>query len=209
MKKVVIVGAGGFGKEVAWMAQRCGRDILGFLDGTPEKQNTTIMGYDVLGPLENAKDYFDCEFVLAIGNPRSRKKIIDYYFNDEKFQFTTLVDPSAIVGVQVKIGVGSIICAGTILTVNIDVGSHTIININSTVGHDVRIHDFVTIAPNASISGNVILQDLVEVGTNASIREKLEVKYGAVIGMGAVLTKNVEDNMVMVGNPAKILRVMA
>lgn len=208
MKKIVVVGAGGFGKEVAWMAKRCGRDVLGFLDGTPEKQHTKIMGFEVLGPLEHANQYLDCEFVIAIGNPRSRKKIIDLFFNDEKFKFATLIDPSAIVGEEVVIGVGSMICAGAILTVDIEIGSHAIVNINSTIGHDVRIHNFVTIAPNASISGNVVLQNLVEIGTNATLREKLIVKDGAMIGMGAILTKDVEINHVMVGNPAKLLKII-
>lgn len=208
MKKIIVVGAGGFGKEVAWMAKRCGREVLGFLDGTPEKQHTKIMGFDVLGPLEEANQYIDCEFVIATGNPRSRKKIIELFFNDEKFKFATLIDPSAIVGQEVFIGVGSIICAGAILTVDLEIGNHAIININCTIGHDVRIKNFVTIAPNASISGNVILQDLVEVGTNATLREKLVVKEGAMIGMGAVLTKDVEINHVMVGNPAKLLKVI-
>lgn len=208
MKKIVIVGAGGFGKEVAGMAKRCGYEVLGFLDGTPEKQNTKVMGYDVLGPLEQADQYIDHEFLIAIGNPRSRKKIIDLYFNDENFKFATLVDPSAIVGEQVLIGSGSMICAGAILTVDIEIGSHTIININSTVGHDVRIKNYVTIAPNASISGNVLLNDLVEIGTNATIREKLSINKGAMIGMGAVLTKDVEENHVMIGNPAKLLKVI-
>lgn len=208
MKKIIVVGAGGFGKEVAWMAKRCGREVLGFLDGTPEKQNTKIMGYDVLGPLDNASQYINCEFLIAIGNPRSRKKIFEIFFKDERFKFGTLVDPSAIIGEMVSIGAGSIICAGVILTVDIEVGQHAIININSTIGHDVRIQNFVTIAPNSSISGNVILENLVEVGTNATLREKLVVKEGAMIGMGGVVTKNVPANHVMVGNPAKLLKVI-
>lgn len=209
MRKIIIVGAGGFGKEVAWMAKRCGREVRGFLDGTPEKQHTKIMGFDVLGPLEEANRYIDCEFVIAIGNPASRKKIIELYFNDEKFKFATLIDPSAIVGEEVFIGVGSIICAGAILTVDIEIGIHSIININSTIGHDVRIKNFVTIAPNASISGNVILHNQVEIGTNATtIREKLSINEGAMIGMGAVLTKDAKANHVMIGNPAKLLKIV-
>lgn len=80
MKKIIVVGAGGFGKEVAWMAKRCGYEVLGFLDSTPDKQNTKIMGLDVLGPLEYAERFLDYEFVIAIGNPRARKKIIDLFF---------------------------------------------------------------------------------------------------------------------------------
>lgn len=208
MKKIIVVGAGGFGKEVAWMAKRCGYEVLGFLDSTPDKQNTKIMGLDVLGPLEYAERFLDYEFVIAIGNPRARKKIIDLFFKNEQFCFVTLIDPSSIVGENILIAEGSIICAGVILTVDVSIGRHTIININSTIGHDVIIKDFVTIAPNASISGNVLLNDLVEIGTNATIREKLSINKGAMIGMGAVLTKDVEENHVMVGNPAKLLKVI-
>lgn len=208
MKKIIVVGAGGFGKEVAWMAKRCKREVIGFLDSTPEKQNTKVIGLDVLGSIENAQQFLDCEFVIAIGNPRARKKIIDNFFKDERFSFATLIDPSSIVGENVSVAAGSIICAGVILTVDILIGRHTIVNINSTIGHNVVIKDYVTIAPNASISGDVILSDLVEIGTNATLREKLNVYEGAMIGMGAVLTKDVEKNHVMVGNPAKILKIM-
>ncbi|WP_179994283.1 acetyltransferase [Acinetobacter sp. YH1901136] len=208
MKKIVVVGAGGFGKEIAWMAKCCGHEVVGFLDSTPEKQNTKIMGVDVLGPIENAKQFIEYEFVIAIGNPRARKKIIDIFFTDEKFIFATLIDPRAIVGQNVTIAEGSMICAGAILTVDIEIGKHTIVNINSTIGHDVKIHDFVTIAPNASISGNIELNNYVEIGTNTTLREKLTVQEGAMIGMGAVLTKDVEKNHVMVGNPAKLLKVI-
>lgn len=208
MQEIVIIGAGGFGKEVAWMAKRCGRVVKGFLDETPEKQNTKIMGIDVLGPIEYAKQFIECEFIIAIGNPRSRQKIFDNFLNGEQFKFATLIDPQAIVGESVSIAEGTMVCAGAILTVDIDVGKHTIININCTIGHDVKIKDFVTIAPNASVSGNIELGSCTEIGTNATLREKLIIKDGAMIGMGAVLTKDVEENHVMVGNPAKLLKVI-
>lgn len=208
MKDLIIVGAGGHGIEIAWLAKRCQRKIKGFLDSTPEKQNTQIMGLDILGPIENAQQYIECEFIIAIGNPRARKKIIDNFFNDEKFIFATLIDPQVIVGQDVMIGEGSMICAGSILTVNVSIGQHCIVNINSTLSHGVHIDNFVTIAPNVSISGDVKLKDCVEIGANATLREKLTVQEGAMIGMGAVLTKDVEKNHVMVGNPAKLLKVI-
>ncbi|MFW1945797.1 acetyltransferase [Acinetobacter guillouiae] len=208
MKRIVIVGAGGFGKEVAWMAKRCGREVKGFLDGTPEKQNTKVMGIDVLGPIESAEQYVNCEFLIAIGNPRSRKKIVENFFNGEQFKFATLIDPHAVVGESVSIAEGAMICAGSILTVDIEVGKHAIININCTIGHDVKIKDYVTIAPNASVSGNIELGNYSEIGTNATLREKLIIKDGAMIGMGAVLTKDVSENHIVVGNPAKLLKVI-
>lgn len=208
MRDIIIVGAGGHGVEVAWLARRCGRKIKGFLDDTPEKKNTTIMGVNVLGSFASVNQYKECEFIIAIGSPRSRKKIIDSYFSTQQFLFATLIDPSAVIGDNIEIGHGSMICAGSILTVNVNIGEHCIINVNSTLSHGVKLGNFVTIAPNVGLSGDVKLGNIVEIGANAVLREKLVVNEGAMIGMGAVLTKDVEINHVMIGNPAKLLKVI-
>lgn len=208
MKELVIIGAGGHGIEIAWLANRCNRKIRGFLDNTPEKQNTKVMGVDVLGVIDSAQQYLDCEFVIAIGNPRARKKIIDQFFSGNQFTFATLIDPQAIIGDNVSILEGSMICAGAVLTVNVTIGQHCIVNINSTLSHGTYINNFVTIAPNVSISGDVTIHKYVEIGANAVLREKLVINEGAMIGMGAVLTKNVEKNYIMVGNPAKLLKLL-
>lgn len=208
MKDIIIVGAGGHGVEMVWLARRCGRKIKGFLDNTPEKQEKYILGEKVLGKIEESNNYLDCEFIIAIGNPRARKNIIDTFFSSKKYQFATLIDPTVILGENIIIGSGAMICAGAILTVNVNIGQHCIVNINSTLSHGVSVDNFVTIAPNVSISGDVKICDWVEVGANATIREKLVIDKGAMIGMGAVLTKNVEKNHIMVGNPAKLLKII-
>lgn len=209
MKDIIIVGAGGHGIEMVWLARRCGRKIKGFLDNTPEKQENHILGERVLGRIDKSDNYLDCEFVIAIGNPRARKNIIDTFFSSKKYQFATLIDPTVILGENIIIGNGAMICAGSILTVNINIGQHCIVNINSTLSHGVSIDNFVTIAPNVSISGDVKICDLVEVGANATIREKLMINEGAMIGMGAVLINNVGKNHIMVGNPARLLKIKA
>ena len=207
MRELIIVGAGGHGLEMVWLAKRCGRKIKGFLDDTPEKQHTQIMGLDVLGKVNAAIDYYDCDFIVAVGNPHSRKKIIDQYLADEKIRFTTLIDPSAIIGENIIIGDGSMICAGSILTVNVKLGQHCIININSTLSHGVDLGNFVTLAPNCSLSGDVVIHNQVEIGANAVVREKLIINESVIVGMGAVVTKNIEKNSIMVGNPAKQLKL--
>lgn len=208
MRDIVIIGAGGHGVEIAWLARRCGRKIKGFLDNTPEKQNMNIMGVAVLGFIDQAPNYIDCEFIIAVGNPRNRKKIINTFFSSSQYVFATLIDPSVILGENIEIGHGSMVCAGSVLTVNVNIGEHCIVNINSTLSHGVELGNFVTIAPNAALSGDVKLGNITEIGANAVLREKLIVKEGGMVGMGAVLTKNVEINHVMVGNPAKLLKVI-
>ncbi|MCF6282032.1 MAG: acetyltransferase [Candidatus Polarisedimenticolaceae bacterium] len=206
MKDIIIVGASGFGMEVLWLARRLGRNIIGFLDDTTEKQNKLILGVPVLGAISECSNHKNIEFIVAIGSPRAREhvvsRLLDYGVND----YATLIDPTAIVDHEVSIGSGSIVCAGVICTVNVSIGKHTIINLNSTVGHEVDIGDYVTIAPNVSISGNINLKNLVEVGTGATLREKLEVGYGSVVGMGSVLTKDIAKNKVVVGNPARVIK---
>lgn len=206
MKDIVIVGAGGHACEIVWLAQRCRRKVKGFLDDTLEKQGKDFLGIPVLGLIESRNNYLDCDFIIAIGNPRSRKKIIDNFFSGAIYSYATLIDPSSLLGENIKVGEGSMICAGSILTINVEIGKHCIVNINSTLSHGSKLLNYVTIAPNVSISGDVSIKNLVEVGANSSIREKITIHDGAIIGMGAVVIKDIEENCIMVGNPARFLK---
>ena len=208
MKELIIVGAGGHGIEIAWLARRCNRVIKGFLDNTPEKQNQIIADLRVLGTLDKRNDFMDCEFVIAVGSPRARKNIVCNYFNSSIYKFATLVDPTAIIGENVKISEGSMICARSILTIDVQIGKHTIVNINSTISHGCSLGDYVTLAPNASVSGDIDIANLVEIGASAVVKEKIKIKEGALVGMGSVVTKNIDRNCVVVGNPSKFLKIL-
>lgn len=208
MKEIVIIGAGGLGIGVAWLARRCGRKIKGFLDDTPEKHGSLILDIPVLGRIETRDLYLDCEYIIALGNPRNRKKIVDTFFSSKNYSFATLIDPSALLGENIEVEEGSMIWAGSILTVNVKVGQHCIVHLNSTLSHGTTVNNFVTISPNVSISGDVSIGDIVEIGANAVLKEKLSVGNGAVVGMGAVVTNNVTSHHVVVGNPAKVLKIL-
>lgn len=192
--------------EVLWLAERCGRQVLGFLDDTPEKQGTTLLGVPILGGISSWVLYDDCDFVIAIGSPKGRSLVASKMNQLGRPEFARLIDPSAIVGKEVSIQDGSIVCAGVICTVKVYIGLHAVVNLNTTIGHESSLGDFCTIAPNASISGNVVCGDMVEIGTGAKIREKISIGSGSVVGMGSVLTKNVEPCKVVVGNPARVIR---
>lgn len=208
MRDIIIIGAGGHGIEMALLARRCGRKVRGFLDNTHDKQGKIISQVPVLGSIETRNTYVDCDFLIAIGSPRRRERVIRDFFSGYEYQFATLIDPTVIIGENVIIEDGSMICAGSVLTINITIGKHSIVNINSTLSHGVQLGSFVTIAPNVAIAGDVKIDDLVEIGLNASLKEKLVVARGAFVGMGAVLVKSVEENHVMVGNPAKFLKIL-
>lgn len=208
MKDIIIIGAGGHGTEIAWLARRCNRNIRGFLDDTFEKQGTVIASVKVLGLIETVDSYQDCEFIIAIGSPRKRKAIVDKYFQSNFYNFATLIDPSAIIGENVLVGKGTVLCAGSIVSIDVKIGEHCLVNVNASISHGSILNDFVSLAPNVSISGDVYLHKYVEVGANAVIREKLLVNNGAVVGMGGVVISDIEENHIVVGNPAKFLKIV-
>ncbi|MDC9529669.1 acetyltransferase [Pseudoalteromonas sp. Angola-7] len=207
MKDIIVVGGGGFAKEVIWLADDCNRKVRGVLDDNVATHGLELQGTKVLGKIDSWKKYAsDCEFIIAIGNPRVRKLVTDKMKLLGKPKYTSLIHPSVHLSNTVKISEGAIICAGAILTTDIELGEHCILNLNVTVGHECDIKDFVTIAPMAAISGNVTLNTLVEVGTGAVIRQGLTLETGSMLGMGGVLTKNIPERFIFAGNPAKKLK---
>lgn len=205
MKELLIVGSGGFAREVIWLAQECGRQIKGILCDQ-QVVGTEIMGVPVVGGQNDGPKFAGCELVVGIGSPAVRKKVVDNLTQNGAVQFATLIHPDVKMSSSVTVGAGTVICAGCILTVDIEVGSHCILNLNSTVGHDCVIGDFVTVAPIVAISGNVTIGNGTEVGTGASIRQGITLGESAMLGMGGVLTKDLPARSIFAGNPAKFLR---
>lgn len=210
MKKLILVGASGFGREVAWLVERINkenqeREIVGFLDDNEELIGEIINGYTVLGNIESVANYKDSYFVCCIGSSRIRKKVIDnlkcYY---PPIKFATLIDPSVDISKYTKVGEGSIICAGTILTVNINVGKHVIINLDCTLGHDVVLDDFVTLYPSINVSGQTTIGNSSEIGTGSHIIQNKTIGKNSIVGAGTVVIDNIPDNCLSVGVPSKV-----
>ena len=120
--------------------------------------------------------------------------------------FATLIDPLAIISDRVQIGVGCIVCAGSILTVDITIGNHVIINLDCTLGHDVIIGDYVTVYPSVNISGNVEIGGEAELGTGTQIIQGKQIGKQSIIGAGAVVVKDIPEKCTAVGSPAKPIR---
>jgi sugar O-acyltransferase (sialic acid O-acetyltransferase NeuD family) len=208
MDKIVIIGAGGFGREVHWMIEELNRnqwkwDFLGYIDDNIPV-GTIINGYPVIGNVEWLSDK-KLNVVCAIAEPNSKKNVIEKLYLTSNL-FPILIHPNVSISRFVDIGEGSIICSGAILTVNIKIGKYVLINVNSTIGHDSIIQDYSTILPSASISGNVILNERVIIGTGARILQGLIIGENSFIGAGAVVTKNVPNNVISLGIPAKTLK---
>lgn len=212
MKDLYIIGAGGFGREVAWLVERINQvektwTIKGFIDDNKALHGTYEGGYPVLGGCEYLKDLTEnTAVVCAVGSARIRSLIIDKLKDDKQIEFVTLIDPSVQMSERVKIGVGSIICAGTLLTVDIQVGEHVILNLDCTVGHDAVLEDFVTVYPGVHISGNVRVEKEVELGTGTQIIQGKRIGRESIIGAGAVVIRDIPEKCTAVGNPARVIK---
>jgi sugar O-acyltransferase (sialic acid O-acetyltransferase NeuD family) len=209
MKKLVLIGAGGFGREVAWLVDRINLqspawDLLGFIDDDVSKRDTSFYGLPVIGDIEWLNNQpEDIYAVCCIGNTRIRETVVSQL---EGRRFATLIDPAVIRSSFVTIGEGSIICAATIITVDITIGKHVIINLDCTVGHDAIIDDFVTVYPSVNISGNVKINKLSEIGTGSQIIQGLEIGHHVIVGAGSIVVKDLPDKCTAVGCPAKPIK---
>lgn len=211
MKDLYIIGAGGFGREVAWLVERINQvnptwNIVGFLDDG-RNQKEEINGYKVLGGcqyIENVEK--ESWVVCTIGNSKVRKNVVEKLGIYSSIRFATLIDPSVIMSETVEIGEGTIICAGTIATVNIKIGNFVTINLDCTIGHDDMLEDFVTVYPSVNISGNVRIGEQVEVGTGTQIIQGKTIGQESIIGAGAVVVKDIPAKCTAVGAPAKPIK---
>lgn len=212
MKKLYIIGAGGFGREVAWLVKRINAisptwDLKGFLDDNNELWCTEVDGYKIHGRHEilgQSKEDVWC--VMAVGNVAVRKKGIERLQSFPHIHFATLIDPSVEMSESVSIGEGSIICAGTIITVDVSIGEHNIINLDCTIGHDAVLGDFVTLYPSVNISGAVKVDNTTELGTGSQVIQGVSIGSGVIVGAGAVVVGDIEQNVTVVGSPAKVIK---
>lgn len=212
MKNIVIVGAGGFGREVAWLIERINLkkkewNILGFIDDNLYLTEKKIGDYPYLGSIKDSINYIESFFICSIGTSRTREKVVaDLLSINPKIKFATLIDPSVVMSNRVKIGNGCIICANSVLTVDIEICNHVIINLCCTIGHDAKVSNFVTMYPSVNISGNTVIDSSVELGTGTQIIQGLKVGSNTIIGAGSVVVKDIPSNCTAVGCPANPIK---
>lgn len=212
LRELYIIGAGGFGRETAWLVERINAadrvwDLKGFIDEDTGLHGKILDGYPVFGGF----DYLEKEesglwAVIAVGNAKARKLCAARLSMLPHVSFAVLIDPGVTMSALVSVGEGSIICAGTVLTVDAKIGSHNIINLDCTVGHDAELSDYVTLYPSVNISGNVKLGECTELGTGSQVIQGITIGQGTVVGAGAVVVKDIEAEVTAVGNPAKVIK---
>lgn len=199
--QLIILGAGGFAKEVFSWATSVGYNVAAFYEEPTGSIPRAIFQTPVVNDL---KPFYGMTFVAAVGNSKLRERMTGQAMGMGLVQCSPITHRSVISGVNVTADPGTIICPNVVLTADISIGMGCVINLGVTIGHDCQIGDFVTIAPGVNISGGVIIQNHAYIGTNACIREGKLIGESCTVGMGAVVVKDIEPDCTVLGNPAKI-----
>lgn len=208
MNKIIIIGAGALGQELAWLVEEINDfrptwDLLGFLDDFAFEKSDSILGYPVLGKIGNLERFPDTSFVLAFGDPRVREK--QYHnLSGDQFNWASLVSPTVRVHKTNVLGKGVIIGRYSDLTVNCRIDDFVFINIHVVLGHEVEVGSFSVISPNVTVHGGAKIGRSCQIGANSYIKD---VKIGdfSTVGASSCVVKPVEENCVVVGVPAKVL----
>lgn len=208
MQDIVILGAGGFAREVAWLVGEINKAadqwrLLGFSDADPANRGMQV-GPSTVGFTDDELEGMDVALAIGIGNPRVLSEIRRRFGAESLDVFPNLIHPSvACDRDRVSIGVGNIICAGTVLTTDIRLGSLNILNISCTFGHDVVIGDCCVVNPGCNVSGGVQVGSGSLLGTGSIILQDLCLGPNVTVGAGALVTKDVEADSTVIGVPAK------
>lgn len=213
-QEIVIYGAGGFAREVAWLVQSCNRtdqryEVVCFVDETSELQGQVLNDIPVLSLDQACERFPAARVIVSFGNPKARESAVKHA-EKKGMQPETVIHPGVEMSKWVEVGSGTVICAGNIITTNIKIGNHVHVNLDCTVGHDVVIGDFTTVSPGVHISGWVHMGRRVYVGTgavilNGSWKNPVIIEDDVTIGAGACVTKSLPGNKTYVGIPAKPL----
>jgi len=196
MQRIVIVGASGLGKEVAWVIERMNSiaptfEIVGFCDDAPEKQEGIFAGYPLLGTLANVPSD-GLGFICAIGNNRNRQRVTAQAIS-VGLTPVTVIDPTAVIAPDVTIGAGSFVGIGSVVSVGAVVGNGVIVNHQVCVGHDAAVGDFAQLCPGVCVSGGCDIGEGALLGTLAGTIPLKRVGAWATVGAGVVAMRDVAD----------------
>lgn len=209
LRPLIIVGASGFGREVACLVKDINRieptwNLLGLVDDS--LQGNTVEGFPVLGSVASLPELYPKSFVaIAIADPSIRKRLVET-ITGYGLQFATLIHPSVSISDFIRIGEGTIVCRNTILTTNVNIGNHCIINVNCSFGHDTVVKEYTSIMSHNAIAGDVIIGAGCYFGLNCTVINKVTLGSWSTYGAGTVIVKDMPDHVTAVGVPAKVIR---
>lgn len=205
-----ILGAGGFGRELYhWLRQHpdCGKawEIAGFLDDNAEALKDFDYRPGVVGSVMGYQPKPGELLACSISQPKVKRPVIEGLLA-RGAEFLTFVHPRATVGGNVRLGRGTILCPGVIVTCDVSLGDFVMLNVNTTVGHDAKVGHYTTANSHVDITGFCTVGEGVLFGSHAHLIPHTKVGDNAVVGAGACVISPVPADATVVGNPAVRLR---
>jgi sugar O-acyltransferase (sialic acid O-acetyltransferase NeuD family) len=208
---MLIVGAGGFAKELLNILIQNGQRTIALFDNVNHDINLDYHGYKILQTELEVKQWFQdsgsIDFCLGIGGPKARMGLSNLISGWGGILTSVVSKHSDIGSIDNYFQNGVNICSGVVITSNVKLGIGCLLNLKVTISHDCIIGDYVEISPGASIAGHCMIGSGAVIGTNATIIPNIKVGENSVIAAGAVVTKDVPSNVMVAGVPAIVKRV--
>jgi sugar O-acyltransferase (sialic acid O-acetyltransferase NeuD family) len=200
--KLIIIGASGHGKVVADIAIKMNKwQNITFLDD--DESIKTSMGLEVIGKTADAFTYKEeADFFVAIGNNAFRERVKENLIK-EGLNVVSLIHPSAVIGTDVEIGIGTAVMAGVVINSSSRIGKGCIINTSSILDHDNVIEDYVHISPGVNIAGTVKVGKGSWIGIGSVVSNNVNICSGCKVGAGAVVVKDITEPGTYVGVPVR------
>ncbi len=200
--KLIIIGASGHGKVVADIAIKMNEwQSIAFLDD--DESIKTSMGLEVIGRTADAITYKDeADFFVAIGSNTTREKIQEKLI-EQGINVICLIHPSAVIGTDVEIGIGTAVMAGVVINSSSRIGKGCIINTSSSLDHDNVIENYVHISPGVNMAGTVKVGKGSWIGIGSVVSNNVNICSGCKVGAGAVLVKDITEPGTYVGVPVR------
>ena len=208
MNNLLVVGAGGHGKVVADAAGETGQwDQIAFLDDGYPASSSARQERPVLGKVNQAPEFLDQypDIIVAVGDNFLRVQLLRY-FAKAGFNLAVIVHPAAFASKEAVLEPGSVLFAQTAVNAGAKVGFGGIINTGATVDHDCVLDDGVHLSPGVHLGGTVRVGKYSWLGIGASVIHQLVIGENVIIGAGAAVISNIEDNVTAVGVPARVIK---
>lgn len=205
MKRIVVIGAGGHGREVAEIVVRSGAELVGFIDDDPTLWDGTVDGVRVLGDMS----WFDVarhvEVVIAIGNPVVVRKVAAQA-EERGLRFGQAISPDAVISGHATLGRGVVIFPGCFVSTRARLGDFVAMNVGSSVSHDSTVGRYTILNPGVRLAGNVTVGEGCYVGMGTVVSHGRKVGSWCRLGAGSAVVRDLPDGVTAVGVPAAVAK---
>lgn len=207
MRKIVVLGAGGYARQVVWALERAGdSSIVGMVDETLSHPKVTdgISIFRSVPEIEDAIGHNEFELICGVGSQDIRARWVDDH--SDSHVFTSVIDPSAMISPDATVGTNVVILGNSVCSILSTIEDHANINWFCLISHHVHVGAYTNISSGVKLTGRVKVGRNCDIGTNATVIPKCRIGDNVVVGAGAVVTRDLPDNVTAVGVPARIVK---